>query len=280
MGRFDGAVAVVTGGALGIGGATARRLASDGARVLIADIETKAAAANVARIEEAGGTAAAIEVDVTLAVDAKRMVAGAVERWGRLDILVQNAFSPSAAPESMSGDAVEVPEEGWEAGMALLAKALYLGAKFAVPEMRRQGGGSIVNVGSVHARLAAAGWLVYEAGKAAAVAITRQLACEYGPDGIRVNAVSPAHIVTERGAEWWKRFPGGLEVFADQYPLRRTGRPDEVAAAIAFLCSDDASFITGHDLLLDGGLTIQLQENVAVRQIRYASAHPEAQLPE
>ena len=146
--------------------------------------------------------------------------------------------------------------------------------------MKKAGRGNIVNLASVHSLLQAEGWLIYEAGKAAVYGMTRQMACDYGPYGIRVNCICPGHIVTEGLAEFWKGYPGGLDFFKDQYPLRRTGVPDDIARAIAFLCSDDASFITGHALVVDGGLTIQLQENMAVRQANYIRKHPETALPD
>ena len=126
----------------------------------------------------------------------------------------------------------------------------------------------------------APGWLVYETGKTAVIGITRQLATEYGPDGIRVNAINPGHIVTEKiQASLWDDDPGGLEFMGAQYPLRKTGVPDDIAGAVAFLCSDDASFITGHALTVDGGLTIQIQENLAGRMGGFVREHPDTQIP-
>ena len=153
MSRFDGQVAIVTGGALGIGGATARRLASEGAKVLIADFNDEAATANVARITEDGGTALSINTDVSKHDDIRNAVETAVREWGRLDIMVQNAFPT---------DTRDAP--WWDLGMSTLTKALYLGAKYAVPEMEKIGGGSIVNLASVHGLLMAPNSLVYEAG--------------------------------------------------------------------------------------------------------------------
>ncbi len=279
MGRFDSQVAIVTGGASGIGGATSRLLAAEGAKVLIADINDAAAKANVDRIKKAGGAAEAIHADVALSKDIERMVKAAANRWGRLDILVQNAF-PASDPSSYSGgSAVDVPEDRWDWGMSVLVKALYLGAKHAVPIMKKNGRGNIINISSVHGLLAAANYLVYETGKFAVIGMTKQMACDFGPLGIRVNAICPGHIVTEGMAKLWQNHPGGLEMFAHQYPLRKTGTPDDIAKAIAFLCSDDASFITGHALAVDGGLTIQLQENMAVRQTQYAREHPGVKIP-
>jgi NAD(P)-dependent dehydrogenase (short-subunit alcohol dehydrogenase family) len=110
------------------------------------------------------------------------------------------------------------------------------------------------------------------------IGLTRQLAAEYGPDGIRVNAICPGHIVTERIAKLWEAHPEGLRFFEQQYPLRRTGKPVEIANAVVFLCSDEASFITGQALVVDGGLSMQLQEDLTVRLGRYAREHPEAWL--
>jgi NAD(P)-dependent dehydrogenase (short-subunit alcohol dehydrogenase family) len=275
VGSFKDQVAIVTGGATGIGGATARTLARRGAKVLIADINEELAAANVQSITDADGTAVSIRVDVSKADDSQRMVAEAMDRWGRIDILVQNAFGVANMPAGFQGGAEDVEEDAWDYGISVLAKALYLGAKYTVPVMREGGGGNIVNLASVHSLLQAPGWLIYEAGKASVVGMTRQMATEYGPDGIRVNCVCPGHIVTEGIAEMWKSNPEGLEFYGDMYPLRRTGVPDDIAKAIAFLCSDDASFITGHALVVDGGLTIQIQEDFGVRMAEYARAHPE-----
>jgi NAD(P)-dependent dehydrogenase (short-subunit alcohol dehydrogenase family) len=279
MSRFEERVAIITGGALGIGGATARKLASEGAKVFIADIDDAAAAANIEQIAQAGGTAAASHVDVSQSEDIARMVNEAVDLYGRLDILVQNAFGVLSGESRVHGSAITVEEEDWDYGIDVLLKALYLGAKHAVPHMRAGGGGNIINLASVHSLLQEPGMLVYEAAKAGVVGMTRQLATEFGPDGIRVNAIAPGHILSEGIAKMWEENPDGLAFFADQYPVRRTGTPDDVANGIAFLCSDDASFITGHTLAIDGGLTVQLQEKFGLRQAQYARENPDARLP-
>ncbi len=279
MSKFASKVALITGGAMGIGGATARRLALEGAKVFIADVNADAANNNVDRIEASGGTASASTIDVSSSADCKRMVEEAVAEYGRLDILVQNAFSVISGESRIHGDAIDVGEEDWDYGIDVLVKALYLGAKHSVPHMRAAGGGSIINLASVHSYLQEPGMLVYETSKAAVVGMTRQMAVQYGPDGIRVNAIGPGHIVGEGLAEMWAANPDGLEFFANQYPLRRTGKPEEIAAGISFLCSDDASFITGHTLMIDGGLTVQLQEKFGLRQAHYAATHPSANIP-
>ncbi len=267
MPDLGGQVALVTGGAQGIGGATARRLAADGARVLIADIDGAEAERNAARIREAGGTAATIVTDVGKGADIAGAVARAVAEWGMLTILVNNAYSGQAETR---GTAVEVAEEVWDRALAVLVKSIFLGAKAAVPHIEAAGGGTIINISSVHGLLAAPRAFIYDTGKAAVIGMTRQMAVDFGPLGIRVNAICPGHIVTERIAPQWEKNPAGLRFFEQQYPLRRTGRPEDIAAAIAFLCSEDASFITGQALAVDGGLTVQLQEDLGVNLARYA----------
>jgi NAD(P)-dependent dehydrogenase (short-subunit alcohol dehydrogenase family) len=206
------------------------------------------------------------------------MVDAAVERWGKLTILVNNAYNPIGGGDG--GSAVEVAEEAWTAGLDVLMKSVYLGAKYAVPVMQRSGGGSIVNLSSVHGLLQAPRSLIYETGKAAVIGMTRQMAVDFGPLGIRVNAICPGHIVTERVQEaYWSKNPDGLRFFAEQYPVRRTGRPIDIANAIAFLCSDEASFITGQTIAVDGGLSIQLQENLAVHLAHFIRDNPDMRLP-
>jgi NAD(P)-dependent dehydrogenase (short-subunit alcohol dehydrogenase family) len=276
MQRLDGQVAVVTGGASGIGGATCRRLAEEGAKVLVTDVDIPRAEANVARIRDAGGIAEVLRADVGKHEDIRNIVQTAVDHWGRLDIMVNNAYSPA---HGSGGSALDVTEEAWDAGMGLLVKSIFLATKYAVPEMQKSGGGSIVNIASVHGLLMAPQRLVYEAGKSAVIGITKQMATDFGPMGIRVNAICPGHIVTERLEEQWAGNPSGLEFFEDQYPLRKVGRPEDIGNAIVFLCSDEASFITGHSLVVDGGLTVQLQEDFGVRQAQFINQNPDTQLP-
>jgi len=259
---------------MGIGGATARRLAEDGARVLIADVNDDGAAHNVETIRSKGGTAEALHVDVGSADGVRDMVEHAVQRWGRLDIVVNNAYSGGA-----HGDAVALSEASWDRGMDVGLKSMFRAAKYAVPHLRAAGHGSIINISSVHGMLVSADALLYETLKTAVIGLTRQMATQYGPDGIRVNAICPGHIVTERVQAQWDAHPDGLRFFEQQYPLRRTGVPLDIANAIAFLCSDEASFITGQALAVDGGMTLQLQENIGVQLGRYIQEHPETWFP-
>lgn len=272
--RLTDQVAIVTGGARGIGGATARRLAEEGARVLVADMDGEEAHRNAERIRSSGGEAEALEVDVGTLDGVRAMVEHAVQRWGKLSILVNNAYSGGGR-----GDATSVEEHVWDRALDIGLKSMYRAAKYAVPHMRAAGGGAMVNISSVHGLLAAPGRFVYEVVKPAVIGLTRQLAVEYGPDGIRANAICPGHIVTERSGVQWQAHPSGLRFFEQQYPVRRTGVPLDIANAVVFLCSDEASFITGQALAVDGGLTIQLQEDLSVRLAQYAREHPETWFP-
>lgn len=268
-------VAIVTGGALGIGGATARRLAADGARVLIVDTAADAAAENAGRIEAGGGTAAVLVADVGAEDTAAAAVSDVVRRWGRLDVLVNNAYRAIDPDRGVA----EITDASFDASMNLLVRAVYRMTKEAVPQMRAANGGSIVNMSSVHGLLAAPGRLGYDTAKAALIGMTRQMAVDLGPHGIRVNAICPGHIVTERSGARWGKNPTYLDFFKQQYPLRRVGTPDDIANAVAFLCSSESSFITGHALVVDGGLSVQLQEDLSVRLAQWYRDHPDTVLP-
>ena len=270
-------VAIVTGGAQGVGGGISRILARAGAKVLIADIDIDMARNTEELIRKNSGIAESLKIDVTSYEDLKNMVEVANDHWCRLDILINNAY---AAADGQQGGALEVTEERWESDIRALVTSVYAGSKYAIPLMQKTGGGSIVNISSVHGFLVAKKALTYETGKAAVIAMTKQMAVDYGSSGIRVNAICPGHIVTERIMETvWKNNPSGLKFFEDQYPVGRTGVPEDIGNAATFLCSDEASFITGHALPVDGGLTIQLQENFGVQQVHYYMANTDTEMP-
>ena len=267
-------IAIVTGGAVGIGGAIARRLAADGAKVLITDIMEEKAAENVAGIEESGGTASAYEVDISQPEQIRPMIEHAVELWGGLHILVNNAWG-TLEPD---GTAITLTETAFDRALIASQKAVFLSAKHGVPHIQASGGGSIVNISSVHGQLVAPSTLAYEMTKAAIIAMSRQMALDFGPIGVRVNCICPGHIVTERQGERWEINPSLLRFFDEHYPLRHTGVPDDIANAVRFLCSDEAGFITGHTMVVDGGMTIQLQENLVLNTARYFRDNPEIDL--
>jgi NAD(P)-dependent dehydrogenase (short-subunit alcohol dehydrogenase family) len=274
MQRLVDRVAIVTGGAVGIGGATARRLAEEGACVLVVDVDADGARRNVETIRGAGGRAEPLEANVGTLAGVRASIDHAVQHFGKLNIIVNNAYRGTGP-----GGAIETSEEAWDQGMNVGLKAMYRTARYGVPEIRKSGGGALVNISSVHGLLAAPRSLVYETLKAGVIGLTRQMAVDYGPDGIRVNAVCPGMIQTERMQRRWQAHPETLPFYEQQYPVRRTGTPLDIANAVVFLCSEEASFITGHALVVDGGLTIQLQENIGVHLGQYIQHHPDTTLP-
>ena len=265
---FTGKVTIVTGGALGIGGGISRKFSEKGSKIVIADIDLDSSLENSEKIKNLGGECEVIKTDVSKSSDIKNMVDFTLEKYGRIDNLIQNAFS-TGNNTSFGGSALEVEEKSWDKGISMLQKAIYLGAKYAGEELIKSKG-NIINISSVHGLLMSKGALIYEAGKSAVIGMTKQMACDFSPLGVRVNAICPGHIVTEKMEIRWKEIPSGLKFFEEQYPVRRTGVPEDIANGVAFLCSDEASFITGHSLVIDGGLSIQLQEDFGVDQAKYA----------
>tara|TARA_Y100000768_G_scaffold124591_1_gene92301 strand:- start:2218 stop:3048 length:831 start_codon:yes stop_codon:yes gene_type:complete len=265
---FSGKVTIVTGGALGIGGGISRKFSEKGSKIVIADIDLEASLENSEKIRNLGGECEVIKTDVSKSSDIQNMVDFTLEKYGRIDNLIQNAFS-TGNNTSFGGSALEVEEQSWDQGIAMLQKAIYLGAKYAGEELIRNKG-NIINISSVHGLLMSKGALIYEAGKSAVIGMTKQMACDFSPLGVRVNAICPGHIVTEKMEIRWNEVPSGLKFFEEQYPVRRTGIPEDIANGVAFLCSEEASFITGHSLVIDGGLSIQLQEDFGVDQAKYA----------
>ena len=250
--RFQDKIVVVTGAGSGIGKATALAFGCEGAKVMAADINVAAAQATAEQIKAAGGGAESVQVDVSVAADVERMVTTTVERLGRLDVLVNNAGVFFQLP------VVLAPEEQWDWLMSINLKGVYLGCKHAVPQMIRQGKGAIVNTASIAGLRGFAGYGTYGAAKGGVVQLTKALAVEVARVGIRVNCVCPGIIETamlDRGvAEMGLDRTAFVQLAGAAHPMGRIGRPEEVAAAILFLASDDASFITGAALSVDGGL--------------------------
>jgi meso-butanediol dehydrogenase / (S,S)-butanediol dehydrogenase / diacetyl reductase len=264
-GRFDGKVVLITGAASGIGAATARRFADEGARVVIADLNEKGAR-DVA--DAIGGLA--VRADVSNPADVEAMVARAVDAYGRLDVLHNNATQVETGP------LVNLTLEGWNRTLAVNLTGTFLGIKAAVPVMRRQGGGAIVNTASISGLAGDYGLAAYNAAKAGVVNLTRVAALELARHRIRVNCVCPGGIATpllgsviggNEPVPHWRTASGSApRLTADQqrryrerltqaHPLRRLGNAEEIAAVVAFLASDDASFVTGSAIVADGGVT-------------------------
>lgn len=253
-GRFAGKVAIVTGGATGIGRATALRLAREGASVVLTTSRNRDALdATVAEIRENGGEATGLVADAARDEDAAATVAAALEAFGRLDVVVANAawFQPSAP-------AHEMPDDDWDRALAVDLKGVFLAAKHGIPAMLETAGrGAIVNVSSINSTVHAPGLPAYSAAKGGVDALTRQMALEYGPRGVRVNAVNPGLIAVETVRAFLDAHPDEVAAARECVPLDRAGNPEDVAGAIAFLASDDASYISGATLPVDGGLAIQ-----------------------
>lgn len=251
--NLEGKVAIVTGAAQGIGRAIALLFAQQGARVVVADILTEQSAAVAAEIVAAGGIALACPTDVSQASAIQHAVATAVSTWGRLDIVVNNAYW------SAHGTVVDLEEAAWDRSMDVMVKAIYRFGKYAFPHMIEQGGGHMVNIASVHSTAAHPRYAVYAAAKAAVLNLTKQMAIDFGPHNIHVNAICPGWIITEHVDV----SPAVRQRAALVYPLRRVGDPIDIAKAALFLVSDLASFVQGTALYVDGGLTAQLQDAAA-----------------
>ncbi len=245
-----GRVAVITGAAAGIGRAIASVLAGAGARVALLDVDGRAGAEASRAVAAEGGETIFLETDVSRSADCERAVGLVVERWGRLDILVNNAGIIRRA------DVVSLPEQEWDRVMAVNVKSVFLLSKFAVPVMARGGGGAIVNIASGWGLVGGPRAVAYCASKGAVVQLTRAMAIDHGPAGIRVNCVCPGDTDTGMLRDEARQLGEPVETFlagsADR-PLRRVGRPEEIAQAVLYLAGDAASFVTGTALVVDGG---------------------------
>lgn len=243
-GRVEGKVALVTGAASGIGEGTALLLAREGAAVAVVDIDVEAGKRTTATIVREGGKAIFIRADVGKTAQVKRMIERTASAFGRLDIIHNNAIW------FRNGKATELDEKDWDRTLDVGLKTVFLSAKFGVPVMRETGGGSIVNTASVHSLVSFEEHTAYDAAKAGLLGLTRVLALDFGPD-IRVNSVLPGAVLTPL----WKGISkADRRRFADMVPAKRLGTPEDIASAVLFLASEEASFITGTSLVVDGGL--------------------------
>ncbi|MEU9823050.1 SDR family NAD(P)-dependent oxidoreductase [Pseudonocardia alni] len=245
MSRLAGKVVVITGGARGQGAAHGARLGAEGAVIVLTDVLDAEGEATAQALREDGVTAAYHHLDVTSAEGWAEVVAKVESEHGRLDVLVNNAGVTHLA------DAVAETEEGWDRSMDINAKGTFLGVRAAVPAMLRAGGGSIVNISSVYGIAAAAAYISYNASKAAVIGITKSAALAYAEQGIRVNAIAPGAVLTPMLKE---EIATGkpLQVLGNT-PQKRGAEPEEISAGVLFLASDEASFVTGETLVMDGG---------------------------
>ena len=245
-------VALVTGGSSGMGRASALAFARQGAKVIVADVDIKGGEDTVRMIEEFGGQAIFVKTDVSRSAEVEALVNKAVQTYGRLDYAHNNA-----GVEGMSAYTAELTEEDWDRTININLKGVWLCMKYEIPQMLKQGGGAIVNTSSVLGLGAVPKSPAYITSKHGVFGLTKAAAVEYAKAGIRINAVCPGIIATPMV----ERMIGNLQdhsLLIEQRPIERLGTPEEVAEAVVWLCSDAASFVIGHGMVVDGGKTVLL----------------------
>ncbi len=247
-GRFEGKVAIVTGGASGIGEATCRRLAAEGATVVIADIDGDRAASLATEI---GRTASAAQFDAVDVRSIERLVKGTVERFGRLDVLHNNAALTSPALHAKDNNAIDIDFDTWDLVFAANLRGYLAGCKYALPTMIAQRSGAIVNTASTGAFSGDITRMAYTVSKAAIIGLTRQIATHHGRQGVRCNAVAPG-LVLSAGAR--ATVPDVIRVMQRHLLTPEIGEPDDLAALVCFLASDEARYINGQTYIADGGM--------------------------
>jgi NAD(P)-dependent dehydrogenase (short-subunit alcohol dehydrogenase family) len=251
--RLENKVAFITGAGRGIGQAIAQKLASEGAMVALAEIDLDSAQSAAESLRSQGCQAIPVQTDITQETDVQAAVTQVLERFGRVDILVNNAG------KNFYFDATMMSEADWDSAMNVDVKGAWLCCKHILPSMIAARAGSIINIASVHARITAPGHFPYAAAKSALVGLTRNLALDYAPYNIRVNAICPGWVRTGLVQDWFDRQadPRAAEARVLSFqPLQRIGTPEEIANFVAFVASDEASFVTGAELVVDGGMSI------------------------
>ncbi len=257
--RFQGKSVVVTGGASGIGKATANQFASDGASVVIADVNPEGQAVAQQISQETQQEVSFVQADVSKAEDANRLIQEVLHRHGQLDILHNNAGI------LVVGDVTTIPEADWDRCIDINLKSVYLVSKYAIPAMQQTGGGVIINTASTAGISGGGGYSVYGASKAAIILLTQCMALDFAEHNIRVNAVCPGPTATPMIVSSDADRQSTLERWAQELPIGRAGEPEDTAKAVAYLASDDASFVTGSAFVVDGGrLLTGIGQRIAV----------------
>lgn len=251
-GKLAGRVALITGGGGEIGGATAVRFAREGASVVVADLEPRKAEAIAQAIAAEGGKAIAIGLDIAEPRSAEAAVAQAVATFGRLTTLINVAAAPVSPPATVEA----MPLADWSKEVTVNLTGTFLMCKYAVPELRRAGGGTIVTIASQLGHLGVPERAAYCTTKAALIHFTRILAMDHAKDRIRANSISPGFILTERSSAGSGGKENARRVMGPKHLLNRPGMPEEIAAGALYLASDESAFVTGTDLLIDGGYVV------------------------
>lgn len=251
--RLANKIALVTGAGSGIGRGIAHRFAAEGAFLVLSDIADAGLQETVAMIEEAGGRSVSVVGDVAVRADAERMVEAAATHWGRLDIAVNNAGITGSRQATL---AHLTPDEEWERVMAVNVSGVFRVASAALRQMLEQGSGTIINIASAAGLVPFPARAAYNASKGAVISFTRALALDYAPNHIRVNAICPGMVETAM-TSWRLEIPELRQQVLDMTPWGRIGRPEDIAAAAVYLASDEADFVTGHMLVIDGGWIIK-----------------------
>jgi NAD(P)-dependent dehydrogenase (short-subunit alcohol dehydrogenase family) len=252
MSSFKDKVALITGGTSGIGRATAVAFAREGAKVVVTGRREREGQETVDLIKKAGGQAIFLKTDVAEEADVKAMVEKTVATYGHLDYAFNNA-----GIEQLPTPLLEQTEEAFDQIININVKGVWLSMKHEIPQMLKNGGGAIVNMASVAGLIGFPGIPIYIASKHAVLGLTKSVALEYAKSGIRINAVSPAAIETDMVDRFVGKEGDARQQLASMHPMGRMGKPEEIADAVIYLCSDRASFVTGQSLALDGGFTTQ-----------------------
>lgn len=253
-GTLEGKTALVTGGGSGIGRAASLAYAREGARVAVVDLNVEGGEETAQRIKEAGGDAILVHADVSNISGAQAMVAETLERYGRLDCAFNNAGISGGRDRNLTADYLE---EDWDRVININLKSVWLSMKAEIPQMLIQGGGAIVNTASIMGLIAAPGSVAYMAAKHGVVGLTKAAGLEYAEAGIRVNAVCPGYIDTPMLRPLFAETAGLKEHVVSRHPVGRLGKAEEIAEAVIWLSSDAASFVTGHNMAVDGGYVAQ-----------------------
>ena len=248
--RLENKVALISGGARGMGAVEAKMFVKEGAKVVIGDVLDEDGKQTESEINETGGECVFVHLDVTDETAWQDAVAAAVDRFGKLDILVNNAGI------ARINNVEDTTSDEWDLVMDINAKGVFLGTKAAIPEIRKAGGGSIVNISSI-AGLTGGRTSSYAASKGAVRLLTKSSAIQYAGEGIRCNSVHPGVIETPMTTPMMLNTQTGRDLTASRHPLGRVGQPEDIAYGVLFLASDESSFMTGSELVIDGGLTAQ-----------------------